>query len=109
MKTTFTVRHIEMEEEKKAKDYFQDRVEKIGKYLIRFEDDLIYLHGDLDRNPHKEEFYASLSLYLPAVALHCRERGEDSAAALNAAFLDMTRQIKKQKDKMSREKRRKVR
>lgn len=109
MKTTFAVRHIDMEEEAKLKEYFQDRVEKIKKYLVRFKDDLIYLHGDFDRNPHKEEFYASLSLYLPAVALHCRERGEDSQAALNAAFLDLARQIKKQKDKMGREKRRSAR
>ncbi len=109
MKTTFAIRHAEMEQEDEIKACFQDRTKKLGKYLIRFKDDLIYLHGDFDKNPHKEEFYASLSLYLPAAAMHCRERGEDFTAAINAAFLDLTRQIKKQKDKMGREKRRQVR
>ena len=81
----------------------------MGKYVKRFKDDLTYLHGALDKNPHKDEFYASLSLYLPSIVLHCRERGIDYASALNTAFLDMTRQIEKHKEKLIREKRRKVR
>ncbi len=107
MKTTFTVTH--MEENAIIKDHFEDRVSKLDKYLKRFRADLVYLHGTLDKNPHKEEFYASLSLYLPSATLHCRERAEDSVTAMNLAFLDLARQIEKHKDKLNREKRRKVR
>jgi len=107
MKTTFTVTHLESNDI--IKRHFDDKVQRLGKYLKRFKDDLIYLHGALDKNPHQDEFYASLSLYLPSVVLHCRERGTDYASALNTAFLDMARQIEKHKEKLIREKRRKVR
>ena len=107
MKTTFTVTHLESNEI--IAGHFNDRAQRLGKYLKRFKDDLIYLHGALDKNPHKDEFYASLSLYLPSAVLHCRERGTDYASALNTAFLDMMRQIEKHKEKLIREKRRKVR
>lgn len=107
MKTTFAIRHAE--DESKIRAHFDDRVQKLEKYLVRFKDDLIYLHGDFDKNPHKEEFYASLSLYLPAATMHCRERGEDFTAAINAAFLDLARQIRKHNEKLGREKRRRVR
>jgi ribosome-associated translation inhibitor RaiA len=43
---------------------------------------------------------------LPSVTLHCREKGEDYSTALNEAFLALTRQINKYKDKLVRERRR---
>ncbi len=107
MKTTFNVSHIE--ENSIIRDHFQDRAMKLQKYLKRFKDELVYLHGTLDKNPHKVEFYSSLSLYLPSVTLHCRERAGDYALALNLAFLDIARQIEKHTDKLIREKRRRVR
>jgi len=108
MKTTFTVSHVE--EDPAFKEYFDQKAAKAKKYLKRFSDDLVYLHGVLDKNPHKkDEFFASLSLFLPSVAIHCRERGQDHVAALNAAFLDLARQIEKHKSKLTREKRRRER
>jgi ribosomal subunit interface protein len=107
MKTILTVTHLETND--LIKGHFEERARRLGKYLKRFKDDLTYLHGALDKNPHKDEFYASLSLYLPSVVLHCRERGTDYATAFNAAFLDMSRQIEKHKEKLIREKRRHVR
>ncbi len=107
MQTTFVVRH--MEESPDIKAYFEDRVSRIRKYLMRFKEELTTLHASLDKNPHKGEYFASLSLYIPSGALHCRERAEDAKAALSEAFLDMARQIEKHKDKLTREKRRKLR
>ncbi|HAJ57378.1 MAG TPA: hypothetical protein DCL35_06375 [Candidatus Omnitrophica bacterium] len=107
MKTTFTVRHVE--KDSIIQDYFDDRAQKLQKHLKRFKDDLVYLHGMLEKNPHREEFYASLSLFLPTLALHCREKGEDFVTAMNASFQDIIRQLEKHVDKMNREKRRRVR
>ena len=104
MKSTFATRHLENNEV--IKSHFQERVGRLEKYLKRFREDLVYLHGTLEKNPHKDEFYATLSLFLPTVALHCRERGSDYSSALNNAFLDMGRQIEKHKEKLIREKRR---
>ena len=107
MKTTFTVRHLE--NDSTVKEYFKDRSAGLAKHVKRFKDDLVYLHGTLEKNPHREEFYATLSLFLPTMALHCREKGDDYAFALNLAFQDIIRQIEKHVDKLNREKRRSVR
>lgn len=108
MKTTFSVSHLE--DSPIFRECFEQKAAKVAKYLKRFSDDLIYLHGILDKNPHKkDEFYASVSLFLPSVALHCRERGSDFSSAINAAFLDLSRQIEKHKSKLTKEKRRRVR
>lgn len=107
MKTTFTVRH--MEKNSIVQDHFDDRVAMLSKHLKHFEDDLIYLHGTLEKNPHKGEFYASLTLYLPSLSIHSRERAEDFGLALSFAFADVVRQLEKQMDKRVREKRRRVR
>ena len=107
MKTSFTLRHIT--DEVTPKQYFEEKAGKLAKHTKRFKDELVYLHGTLEKNPHKEEFYATLSLFLPTMALHCREKGDDFALALNLAFQDIIRQIEKHVDKLNREKRRVVR
>lgn len=107
MKTTLTLRHLE--ESEILKQHFDQRIEKIQQHLKRFSDDLTFLHGVIEKNPHKEECFAALSLYLPTVALHCREKGIDSLTALNSSFLALTRQIEKHKAKLTREKRRQER
>ncbi len=107
MKTTFTVRHLE--KNSIVADHFEDGVAKLERHVKRFNEDLVYLHGTLEKNPHRDEFYATLSLFLPTVALHCRERGEDFALALNFAFTDIIRQLEKHTDKLNTEKRRRER
>jgi ribosomal subunit interface protein len=107
MKISLAFSH--MEENSIIRDHFTERSSKLQKYIKRFKDDLVYLHGSLDKNPHREEFYASLSLYLPTVVLHCREAAQDSMTAVNRAFLGLIRQAEKHTDKLTKEKRRKVR
>ncbi|MFA5038920.1 MAG: ribosome-associated translation inhibitor RaiA [Candidatus Omnitrophota bacterium] len=108
MKITFSVNHLE--ENPAYKECFEQKAVKVAKHLKRFSDELVYVHGVLDKNPHKkDEFFASVSLFLPSGAIHCRERGMDYSSAINAAFLDLSRQIEKHKAKMTKEKRRKVR
>ncbi len=105
MKTSLAVTH--MQDNDIIRGHFQERVEKLSKYVKRFREDLVYLHAALDKNPHKDdEFHASLSLYLPSVTLHCREKGADYGAAFNEAFLALVRQLNRHKDKLNREKRR---
>ena len=107
MKTTLTIRHLEDNEV--VRGHFEDKALRIQKHLKRFKDDLTCLHGVIEKNPHKEEVFSSLSLYLPTVVLHCRERGDDFLKALNLSFLVLGRQIEKHKAKITREKRRKER
>jgi len=104
VKTTLVFSH--MEESALARGAFLEKSGKIAKHLKRFKDDQAALHGALDKNPHKEEFQASLTLYLPTTTLHVRESGPEYGAAFNKAFLALARQLKEHKDKLTREKRR---
>ncbi|MGE5279259.1 MAG: HPF/RaiA family ribosome-associated protein [Deltaproteobacteria bacterium] len=104
MQTTLVFSH--MEENAQARAVFTEKSDKAAKYLKRFKEDQTALHGALDKNPHKNEFYASLTLYLPSVTLHVRERGPEYGAAFSKAFLALGRQAKKHNDKLNREKRR---
>ncbi|MFH0876815.1 MAG: HPF/RaiA family ribosome-associated protein, partial [Candidatus Omnitrophota bacterium] len=107
MRTTLTLKHVE--ENDILKQHFDQRIDKVRQHLKRYSDDLTFLHGVIEKNPHKDECFAALSLYLPTVVLHCREKGIDSLAAMNSSFLALTRQIEKHKAKLTREKRRKER
>jgi ribosomal subunit interface protein len=104
-----TLAFSHMEENSVIREHYEDRALRLQKYTKRFKDELVHLHGSLDKNPHKEEFYVSLTLYLPTTTLHCRESAEDALAAVNKAFLGLTRQVEKHTDKLTREKRRKLR
>ena len=81
VKTTLVFSH--MEESARARAAFNEKAGKIAKHLKRFGDDLVYLHAALDKNPHKEEFHVSLTLYLPTTTAHARERAPEYAAAFN--------------------------
>jgi len=107
VRTTLVFSH--MEENEQARQAFGERASRIAKYLKRFREDQVFLHGALDKNPHKEEFYASLTLYLPTATMHARERAVDYGAAFTEAFLVLSRQLAKYKDKSTREKRRTTR
>ncbi len=107
MKATLALSHLE--DNSIIRDLYDEKVDKLSKYTSRFKEELVHLHGALDKNPHKDEFYTSLTLYLPIGTLHCREKGEDYAASMTKAFLAMIRQLGKHTDKLTREKRRKVR
>jgi len=107
VKTTLVFSH--MKESVQARRVFLEKGEKIAKHLKRFKDDLVALHGALDKNPHKEEFHASLTLYLPSATLHARECAAEYGVAFSKVFLDLVRQLKKYKDKRIREKRRTAR
>ena len=107
MKATLSFSH--MKESAPVRSVFLEKGRKVAKHLKRFKDDQVALHGALDKNPHKEEFHASLTLYLPSATLHVRECAEEYGTAFNEAFLDLARQLRKYKDKRIREKRRTAR
>jgi ribosomal subunit interface protein len=107
VKTSLVFSH--MAESALVRKAFEEKAEKIAKYLKRFKEDQVQLRAALDKNPHLEEFSASLSLRLPDTTIHASERARDFGTAFNEAFLDLVRQLRKHKDKLIREKRRQTR
>ncbi|MDD5352167.1 MAG: ribosome-associated translation inhibitor RaiA [Candidatus Omnitrophica bacterium] len=85
---------------KEIEDFFEERVDKLAQHLSRFQDEAVSLHGNLDRNPHKEEFYVSLNVRLPSATLYSKETAADLFIAINSAFNAIIRQAEKVKTKI---------
>jgi ribosomal subunit interface protein len=79
-----------------------EKIESLRKYLKHFEEDVLHLHGNIEKNPHREEYFTSFNLYLPKMVLHCRAAEKRLEASVNRAFAELARQLDKQKTKFMR-------
>lgn len=105
MKTTLTIRH--MKSNKVIQDAFDEHIARLSNRLSHFNEESIFIHGNLDKNPHKEQYFCSLTVFLPSTTLHSRDSSFDLLMAVNAAFESIMRQAEKFKAKLRRGYRRK--
>jgi RNA polymerase sigma factor (sigma-70 family) len=70
---------------------------KLDKQLVRFGDDVVYLHGTLEKHPTRARYRISLVLHLPGRTLATQEEQPDPESTLREAFLELERQLKKHK------------
>jgi len=68
---------------------------KIKKLLSRYAPDLVQLHGDIKKQPRKENYIFTLNLSLPTGTLHATGEGDDVRKSVKAAFAEIETQIKK--------------
>ena len=97
MQITLNARHLK--KNKLIQDFFDERISKLRHHLSHFEDDTIFIHGNLEKNPHKDKFYVSLSVHIPLTTLHARGYELDLFKAINTAFDSIIRQAEKIKAK----------
>mgnify|MGYP001578643011 FL=1 len=100
MRTTLTVRH--MKNNKMVQDAFDGHVARLSNRLSHFNEESIFIHGNVDKNHHKEQYFCSLTVYLPSMTLHSRDSSFDLLRAVNAAFESIIRQAEKFKAKLRR-------
>ena len=98
-----TVKHLK--KNKLIQDFFDERIDRLFPHLSNFRKDSISVHGKLDRNPHKEEYYVSLNVCLSSITLHSRETEVDLFRAVNSAVSSVIRQAEKLKTKLRRKNR----
>jgi ribosomal subunit interface protein len=61
----------------------------------------------IEKNPHREQFFCHLHLYLPtSKVLVADEKSASSSLAINKAFSALTRQLDKEKHKWQKQQRR---
>ncbi|HSR67070.1 MAG TPA: sigma-70 family RNA polymerase sigma factor [Acidobacteriota bacterium] len=80
------------------------QAKKIRKFLPTFASQDIDLNVDIERHSKKNQFHVSLSLALPQKSIHCEDIEYNLAAAVNKAFSELIRRIKRFKSKLNREK-----
>lgn len=98
MDTRLTVRH--MENNTVLQNHFEEKVGNLSTRFSVFRNDAITVHCNIDKNPHKEEYDASLTVHLPSHSLHSRASGFDAFGAMNGVFETMKKQVDKCKTKI---------
>jgi len=98
METNLSLRNID--KNKAINDFFEERVDKLTKHLAHFKDENIHIHANIDKNPHKEEYYASMNVYVPSGTLHARSSSFDMFESMDEVVHSVIRQAEKFKAKL---------
>lgn len=87
-------------------EFVNKRIERLGEHLQEVHEDLLHLHGTLEKNPHRDEFYSIFSLYLPHTVFHCRAKANDIFSTINFGFDKLIAQIEKRRSRFKSRKKR---
>jgi putative sigma-54 modulation protein len=99
VKISVTFRHTDPTEA--LKRYAEDKIHRIGKYFSKPLDAHVVLSVD-----SKERQLAEVELRTPGTIIHRKEETEDLYAAIDLVMDKVERQVKKQKEKSTTERRR---
>ncbi len=93
MKLTISSKNVEWREPVERVTKVQS--DKLGKLLKNFQDDLVQLHGCIEKLPRKVKYQFSLSLSLPTKSLYSTGTAPNIRSAVTLAFADIESQLKK--------------
>ncbi len=93
MKLTISSKNVEWREPVERVTKVQS--DKLGKLLKNFQDDLVQLHGCIEKLPRKVKYQFSLSLSLPTKSLYSTGTAPNIRSAVTLAFADIESQHKK--------------
>jgi len=83
-------------------------IKKIEKRLKLFKKEVpIHLSLHIEKNPHKEEYFSWVNLYLPFKVLHAKESAKTSVSSINKVFKALIKQIDKFKHRLEKHLRKK--
>ncbi len=100
MRITLTVRH--MKNNAAIQGCFDEHVDKLLSRLSNFDESAIFIHANIDKNPHKDHYSCSLTVHLPSMTLHSRYASFDVIKTINASFGLIIRQAEKFKARLRR-------
>ncbi|HEY4619347.1 MAG TPA: HPF/RaiA family ribosome-associated protein [Nitrospirota bacterium] len=81
----------------------EKKISKVEELLPTFDDDTVSLEVTFEKHARREEYYASLTLSVPKKKLRAKDQGFDAFNAMNLAFDELLREVKKFKDMMKKE------
>ncbi len=104
MTSNVTYRHLDKAEKAKARQAITTHVDKdLAPLLQHFDNELVRLHGLVERHTKRRLYRTSLRLQLPRKVLAAQEEGEDIELVLRDAFAELARQLKKYKSRLNNE------
>jgi ribosomal subunit interface protein len=101
MKVTFS--HIQPEFRESIEEECTRRIEKLNRWLKKYEADAIQLHTGLEKLSRKGEYNFSLNLALPTGTLHATGLAADARTSAKAAFAELEKQLKKHQERLRKD------
>lgn len=101
MKVTFS--HIQPEFRESIEEECTRRIEKLNRWLKKYEGDAVQLHTALETLPRKAEYNFSLNLTLPTGTLHATGSAADARTSAKAAFAELEKQLKRHQEKLRKD------
>lgn len=98
-----TLSHIEPEYRQSIEDECARHIEKLNRWLKKYEADAVQLHTGLEILPRKAEYNFSLNLALPTGTLHATGSAADARTSAKAAFAELEKQLKKHQEKLRKD------
>src|SRR3989337_1527138 len=81
----------------------EKKISKGEELLPTFDDDTVSLEVTFEKHARREEYYAALTLSVPKKKLRAKDQEFDAFNAMNLAFDELLREVKKFKDMMKKE------
>lgn len=76
-------------------------VKKIERRVKIFKRDVpVHISAHIEKNPHREQYFCRVQIYLPSKVLKADEKGENFSVVVNKTFAALSRQVDKFKHKL---------
>ncbi len=97
-----------MEKSSVLEDIIEKDISKVRRRLKIFKsDDPIHLSLHIEKNPHRDEYFTWINLYLPFKVIKAQRKSDSASVAINECFSALLKQLDKFKHKLERHLRKK--
>jgi ribosomal subunit interface protein len=94
MRVDISFKHLE--ESELVDNIIQKNIKKVERRIKIFKsDDAIHLSFHLEKNPHKDDYFCWINLYLPSKVLRAQRRRPNVSLAVNESFSALKKQLSK--------------
>ena len=89
-------------------DIIDKNIKKVERRIKLFKtDEAIHLSLHTEKNPHKDDYFCWINMYMPSKVLKAQNRKPSVSAAINDSFAALIKQLDKFKYKLERHLRKK--
>ena len=100
MRTNLTLKQIS--KTSVLEDTIDKNTEKIEKRLKKLKGETAHLSIHIEKNPHKEQYYCWMNLYLPSKEIFVKEKLDSLLGCLSKTFLSLIKQVDKYKHRVEK-------
>ncbi|MFH1768422.1 MAG: HPF/RaiA family ribosome-associated protein [Candidatus Omnitrophota bacterium] len=106
MRVDVSFKHLE--KSPLLEDIIDKNIEKVQRHVRLFKnDDAIHISFHLEKNPHRDDYFCWINMYLPFRVLKAQNRKNSPSIAINTSFSALLKQLDKIKHRIEKHLRKK--